>query len=48
MAYLGFNTAERFARVVAKLMRLPGRDVDSITGRQELFPIVEAHGPRTR
>jgi hypothetical protein len=31
-----------------RLMRLPGRDVDSITGRQELFPIVEAHGPGTR
>ena len=38
---------ERFARVVAT-ERLPGRDVDSITGRQELFPIVEAHGPSTR
>lgn len=31
-----------------RLMRLPGRDVDSLTGRQELFPIVEAHGPSTR
>jgi hypothetical protein len=30
----------RFARVVAKLMRLPEPDVDSITGRQELFPMV--------